>query len=92
MVRPYLGRLIWAILCMVFTAGLNSGIALMVKPLMDDIFVQKRWIMLQIIPVAILLLYFLKATACLTSSWETCLPISTGFLSDFLLRGQQECL
>lgn len=60
MVRPYLGRLIWAILCMVFTAGLNSGIALMVKPLMDDIFVQKRWIMLQVIPVAILLLYFLK--------------------------------
>jgi subfamily B ATP-binding cassette protein MsbA len=60
MVRPYISRLIWAILCMVFTAALNSGIALMVKPLMDDIFVQKRWIMLQIIPVAILILYFLK--------------------------------
>lgn len=60
MVKPYLSRLIWAIVCMIFTAGLNSGIALMVKPLMDDIFVQKRWIMLQIIPVAILVLYFLK--------------------------------
>ncbi|MBN2372531.1 lipid A export permease/ATP-binding protein MsbA [bacterium] len=60
MVRPYTKRLIWAILCMVFTAGLNSGIALMVKPLMDDIFVQKRWIMLQVIPLAILVLYFMK--------------------------------
>lgn len=60
MVRPYTKRLIWAILCMVFTAGLNSGIAMMVKPLMDDIFVQKRWIMLQIIPLAILVLYFMK--------------------------------
>jgi subfamily B ATP-binding cassette protein MsbA len=45
---------------MVFTAGLNSVIALMVKPLMDDIFVKKRWIMLHIIPIAILLLFFLK--------------------------------
>jgi len=60
MIRPYTGRLVWAILCMIFTAGLNSGIALMVKPLMDDIFMQKRWIMLQIIPLAILALYFLK--------------------------------
>ncbi|MGA1842995.1 MAG: lipid A export permease/ATP-binding protein MsbA [bacterium] len=60
MIRPYTGRLVWAILCMTFTAGLNSGIALMVKPLMDDIFMQKRWIMLQIIPLAILALYFLK--------------------------------
>ncbi|MGA1791461.1 MAG: lipid A export permease/ATP-binding protein MsbA [bacterium] len=60
MVKPYAGRLIWAMLCMIFVAGLNSGIALMVKPLMDDIFVQKRWVMLQIIPIAILILYFLK--------------------------------
>lgn len=60
MVKPHTRRMTWAILLMIFTAGLNSGIALMVKPLMDDIFVQKRWSMLQLIPVAILLLYFLK--------------------------------
>lgn len=49
-----------AILCMVLTAALNSLIAYMVKPVLDDIFINKRWIMLKLLPLAILLLYFLK--------------------------------
>ena len=59
-VHPYWKKMAIAILCMVLTAALNSLIAYMVKPVLDDIFINKRWIMLKLLPLAILLLYFLK--------------------------------
>jgi len=49
-----------AILCMLATAALNSSIAYMVKPVLDDIFINKRWLMLRFLPVILLVLYFLK--------------------------------
>ncbi|MEW5804721.1 MAG: ABC transporter ATP-binding protein [bacterium] len=59
-VQPYWKKMAFAILCMVATAGLNSSIAYMVKPVLDDIFINKRWLMLKILPLILLLLYFLK--------------------------------
>jgi subfamily B ATP-binding cassette protein MsbA len=59
-VRPYRNKMAIAILCMLATAALNSSIAYMVKPVLDDIFINKRWLMLRFLPVILLVLYFLK--------------------------------
>ena len=45
---------------MIITAGLNSSIAYMVKPMLDDIFIHKRWIVVKLLPLIILILYFFK--------------------------------
>ncbi len=60
-VKPYRKRMALAILFMTFTAVLNSGIAYLVKPLLDDIFVNKRWLILKFLPVFLIVLYLLKA-------------------------------
>jgi len=59
-VQPYWKKMLIAILCMVATAALNSSIAYMVKPVLDDIFINKRWIMLKFLPLILLLLYLFK--------------------------------
>ncbi|MEW6378240.1 MAG: ABC transporter ATP-binding protein [bacterium] len=61
-VRPYWKKMAIAMVCMTLTAGLNSSIAYMVKPVLDDIFINKRWIMLKLLPIALLILYLLKGT------------------------------
>ena len=59
-IKPYWVRLLWAMICMIMVAGLTSLMAFMVKPVMDEIFVDKRLDMLKLLPPAIFLLFLVK--------------------------------
>lgn len=59
-VRPYWLRLAWAMLLMTLVAAASSGMAYMVKPVMDDIFVAKNRAMLTLVPVVVIILYAVK--------------------------------
>ena len=59
-VRPYLPRLFFAMLFMVFVSGFQGAVAFLVKPALDDIFINKDQGRLAIIPVLVLAVYLLK--------------------------------
>jgi subfamily B ATP-binding cassette protein MsbA len=59
--KNYINRFIYAFIGMALAAVGTSGTAYAVKPLLDDIFVNKDLEMLKILPIAIVLLYFGKA-------------------------------
>ena len=58
--KPYKTRLFIAIACMTISAALTSATALLVKPLFDKVFMEKDLLMLNLIPLAILIVYFFK--------------------------------
>ncbi len=58
--RPYLGKLVIAMVGMVVVAGFNAAQAYMVKPLLDEIFVNKDARLLNLLPLALLLLFLFK--------------------------------
>jgi subfamily B ATP-binding cassette protein MsbA len=58
--RHYTGKLLLALLAMVMVAGSSAAIAWMMKPLLDDIFVNKNAQLLYVLPVFILLAYLVK--------------------------------
>ena len=60
MVSGYWKMLALAALCMVVVAGANGAMALLVKPVMDDIFIAKNKEMLLLIPGLAILVFFLK--------------------------------
>lgn len=60
LVSKYWKRLILAGLCMVAVAGANGSMALLVKPVIDDIFIAKNREMLLLIPGVAILVFFLK--------------------------------
>ncbi len=60
LVLLYWKKLFLASLCMIAVAGANGAMAFLVKPVMDDIFISKNREMLLIIPVAAVLVFFLK--------------------------------
>ncbi|MBP1722199.1 MAG: ABC-type multidrug transport system, ATPase and permease component [Deltaproteobacteria bacterium] len=59
-IKPYWLLMLLAVLSAVGLAGANTGIAGIVKKVMDDIFVQKNLTMLRLVPLAIVGLYLLK--------------------------------
>lgn len=59
-VKPYWKRMVLAIISAILLAGANTSIALIVKKTMDDVFAEKNMLMLTLIPIAIVILYFLK--------------------------------
>jgi len=59
-VRPYWGRLAVAMVLMVLVSASTSGMAFMVKPVMDDIFVAKDRTMLYLVPLVVIVLYVVK--------------------------------
>ncbi|PID72779.1 MAG: ABC transporter permease [Desulfobulbus propionicus] len=59
-VKPYRGKLAIAMIAMVFVAGFNAAQAYMVKPLLDEIFVNKHKALLNILPVVLIVLFFVK--------------------------------
>lgn len=59
-IRPYSGRLILAMIGMIVVAGFNAGQAYMVKHLVDDIFINKNEFLLNILPLALIVLFFTK--------------------------------
>ena len=59
-VRPYLQRLFLAMLFMVFVSSFQGAVAFLVKPALDDIFINKDQGRLAIIPLLVLAVYLLK--------------------------------
>ncbi len=60
LVSRYWKRLAIAAVCMVVVAGANGSMALLVKPVMDDIFIGKNREMLLLIPGLAILVFMLK--------------------------------
>jgi len=60
LVSAHWKRLGLAALCMVVVAGANGAMALLVKPVMDDIFIARNREMLLLIPGLAVLVFFLK--------------------------------
>ncbi len=59
-VRPYWGRLVTAMIMMAVTGGTTSALAFLVKPALDEVFVNKDVSTLWLIPPAIIGLYLVK--------------------------------
>jgi len=60
MIRENWLRLFLAMGCMLVIAGATSATAFLVKPVLDDIFFKKDITMLRIIPIAVILIYFIR--------------------------------
>jgi len=60
LVKPYKGRLILAMACMVLVSAFGSAQAYMVKPLLDKIFFEKNAAMLNLLPLALVLVFLAK--------------------------------
>jgi len=60
MVTENKGRLLLAMLCMLVIAAATSVSAFLVKPILDDIFINRNASMLKVIPVVVILIYFLR--------------------------------
>lgn len=60
LVTVYWQKLLFAALCMVVVAGANGAMAFLVKPVMDDIFINQNRDMLLFIPGLAILVFFLK--------------------------------
>jgi ATP-binding cassette, subfamily B, bacterial MsbA len=60
LIKPYWVRLSAAMICMLVVAGSTSLMAFMVKPVLDDIFIQKNATTLSFLPLLIILLYVVQ--------------------------------
>ena len=60
LVRAHWVRLLAAMGCMLVVAASTAATAFLVKPVLDDIFFKKDVQMLKIIPLAVILIYFLR--------------------------------
>lgn len=58
--RPYSVRIAFAMLCMIIAGGLQSSLALVSKPAIDEVFVSKNIAALKWIPFAIVGIFLLK--------------------------------
>lgn len=57
---PYVGKLAIAGVCMVGVAVMTASLAWLVKPALDDIFFEKNFRMLFLIPLAVIVVYLVK--------------------------------
>ena len=62
-VRPHLGRLLLAALCMVVAAGATAALAYLMEPVLDEIFLEKDRTLLIVVPVAVILITLLRGAA-----------------------------
>ena len=62
-VRPYVGRLVLALLCMGLMAGATATNAWLMQPMLDRVFVAHDATLLLVIPAAIVVLAFIKGFA-----------------------------
>ena len=56
-------KLLIAMICMLIQAGATSSIPFLIKPVVDDIFINKDATMLKLIPLAVILVYFILGAA-----------------------------
>lgn len=59
-VSPYAGSVLLAVVFSLISSGASGGIAWMVKPVIDSIFVEKKYAVLTWLPLAIIFLYSLR--------------------------------
>ena len=67
--RPYIKRVIVAIIFSLAASGAGGGIVWLVKPVIDSIFVEKNYEMLTWLPLAIITLYFLRGVCQMVYSY-----------------------
>ncbi len=60
LVKPYWGRVALSAVISLLISGMNGGLAWLVKPALDGIFVKRDVVLLTILPFAILALYLLR--------------------------------
>jgi len=58
--KPHLPKFFLAMICMLVVGAITSGLAFLVKPALDEIFIKKNSEMLLWIPFVIVVLYFFK--------------------------------
>ncbi len=58
--KPHTARLVLAMICMAVVGAATAASAYLVKPAMDDIFLNRREDMLILIPIAVIVIYLLK--------------------------------
>lgn len=63
LVKSNMVKFILAMICMLIMAGATSSIPFLIKPVVDDIFINKDAFMLKLIPMAIILIYFILGVA-----------------------------
>ncbi len=61
--KPYWHRLLAAMFCMAFVSGSTAAFALLVKPALDNIFIEKDLFWLKIIPIVVLAVSLIKGMA-----------------------------
>ncbi len=69
--RPFIGRLIFSLVCMIAVGGLSALAAYLIKPALDDIFISKNKHMLLILPFAIVATYFFKGLFTYLQGYQT---------------------
>ncbi|MCZ6848808.1 MAG: ABC transporter transmembrane domain-containing protein, partial [Alphaproteobacteria bacterium] len=67
-IRKYVGRLALAIVCMVAVAASTAAIAIVMKFVVDDIFVDRDRTMLVVVAVVIFVIFFTKGVATFVQS------------------------
>lgn len=62
-VRPYVARLLLAVLCMTLAAGATAALAYLMEPVLDEIFIEKDRTLLIAVPAAVIALTLVKGAA-----------------------------
>ena len=62
-VRPYIGRLLLAGLCMALAAGATAALAYLMEPVLDQIFIEKDRTLLITVPVAVIVITLIRGAA-----------------------------
>ncbi|MGK7346417.1 MAG: lipid A export permease/ATP-binding protein MsbA [Candidatus Nitrospinota bacterium M3_3B_026] len=58
--KPYRGRFILAGVCMVFVSASAGAAAMIIKPILDDIFLSRDEVMLKLLPLGVIGIYFVR--------------------------------
>ena len=61
--RPHLGRLVLAVLCMVLAAGATAALAYLMEPVLDEIFLEKDRTLLIVVPAAVIVITLIRGVA-----------------------------
>jgi subfamily B ATP-binding cassette protein MsbA len=84
-VRPYLGRLGFAVFCMALVAAATAANAWLMQPVLDDVFLKRDEAMLWLVPAAILAVALVKGAASYGQS-VTMNYVGQGIISAVQLR------
>ena len=58
--KPHIPKFLLAMLCMLAVGATTSALAFLVKPALDEIFLERNADMLILIPIAVIVIYFIK--------------------------------